>query len=192
MWFNRKKKIAGIDNGRNDALVLCYTDASGRKYYKWKNPLAIPTMRYLAGWSAIEYANMGTNAKEALEHLNKALDSLNANKAGEAAYYITSFRNRIVSADPEKAYLELASCYCVLQDENIKAFDAALSSVKVALWQTDLDAKAFFLNFAFKTSAFLMKSLKESTPSVLATQMKQMMRLLSSTLPKESMKDSTN
>lgn len=182
-----------LDNAKNEALELCYTDSAGRNFYKWKSPLSMPTMRYFIGWSEIEYANMGVTAKDALEHLTKAMDALSSNQAAQAAYYIGSFRNRIITADPEQAYLKLAACYCLFQHENPKEFSQALAQEKITAWMQDIDAKSFFLTFAFKTSAILTKSLKENTPSVLVNQMQQMTKLLESlTLLKESPRASTS
>ena len=186
---NEKKKI---DNSKNENLVEVYRDSRNNIYYKWKIPSAMHAMRYLVGWRAIENANMGVTTKDAIDFLNNILKGLNMQDAATAGYYATTFKNRILTADPEKAYLELASCYILINNEAPDKYDPNVAATKQALWETDIEAKAFFLDFAYQLSAILISTSSKDIPNALVNQNMAMGRLLISTLSKLSPEGSTN
>lgn len=186
---NEAKKI---DNSKDENLAEVYRDTRGNVYYKWKIPSAMHAMRYLVGWRAIENANMGVTTKDAIDFLNNILKGLNMQDMATAGYYATTFKNRILTADPEKAYIELASCYILINNEAPDMYDPNVAATKQALWESDIDAKAFFLNFAYQLSATLISTSNKDIPNALLNQNMAMGRLLISTLSKLSPEGSTN
>lgn len=149
-------------------------------------------MRYLLGWQAIEYANMGVNAKSAVAYIDEAVQSINTNNSAEAAYKLLTFKDRIVKADPEKAYLEISSCYVLMNNENPKTYDASMAQLKVALWSGDVDARAFFLTSAFKILKDLTNTSGGVMRNALVEQTNMNLRILQLTLRRLSEADSTS
>ncbi len=188
---NRREEKAN-DNSKNDNLAEVYRDMRGNVYYKWKNPAAMHAMRYLVGWRAIENANMGVDSKQGIDFLNNIIKSINEQDSATAAYYAVTFKNRILTADPEKAYLELASYYILMNNERPNKYDPNIGVTKQALWETDMEAKAFFLDFAYKLSSSLIDTSNKDIPNALLNQSMAMGRLFLSTLSKLSPSGSTN
>lgn len=191
--FRKKKPLPEtVDNSRDTSLELCYTDRMGNRYYRWKNPAAMATIRYLVGWQCIEYANMNLNPKEAIGYLDKIISANNSSNKSDVGYNAVSMKNRILKSDPERAYLELASCYVLMNNEIPKTYDTDLAAVKISIWQNDLEARAFFLNLSFQISKDLTSTSGPDTQNVSTAESQlQMMSLILSILKKSSSKDMT-
>lgn len=178
-------------NEADPALELCYVDIKGNRYFKWKQPATMHSLRYLVGWSDIEYANMGHTPAIAIEYLDQIIQANNAGNPSGVGYHATAFKNRIIKASPEAAYLEMAAVYILIGDENKEVYEPNITARKINLWKSDLKAKAFFLNYAFQLTKILQSTSEEGILSALTTQGNELIKVASTTLRKLYSEDST-
>lgn len=180
--FTTNKEIPNvapaIDNSKDERLELCFTDIQGNKFFKWKHPASMPGIRHLAGWRSIEYAGMGVDEKSLLTFIADALTANKDGDKGKVGYTLLTLRGRIEKSNPTRAYMELAAVYSIMNDEDPNKYSPAITQKKLEVWNLDLKAHAFFLNFAYKISRDLINTSNTDTPIVLATQATEMMNLL--------------
>jgi len=157
--FSKKKGLDKVDNSTNQDLELFKKDKMGNRFYKWKEGRVMPGTRYLVAMVRVEEANMGVDAQSLVNHLNVSLENFNKHNYAEAVSVITKLRNRVATADPQAAYLSLASCYVLMNDEDPKNYDMVTARKKIKIWRSDSELQSFFLTFAYQ----LIKNLQPTS-----------------------------
>lgn len=127
-----------------------YTDAAGRDYYAFKNPMDMPMKRASECQAATIRAEYGITSERldlALEEIAKANNAGNKNIVG---WWVTELKTDKMLCAEEETLFSLATTYVFDENESPASYSHAIANEKIARWKADDEAASFFLDFAWK------------------------------------------
>lgn len=147
-FFERFKKKQPLSQ-----FYEIYKDKSGNRWYALKNPAHISAERALAAWAYMEdskYSLSKENLRLILDNMNTALNKSDLATVAKLTGLIESCLE-IYTHDA--VLLNLASVYCFLNDEKNEGIVDYVVEQKRKIWRDDMEARSFFLQFAWQFTA---------------------------------------
>ena len=132
------------------ALKKIYTDKEGNNYFTWKDPTEIPIHRANMAQMFSRYADLLLTKSLLSTLVDKALEECDNGKLTKVAVLLNEIKIREdLYAEPE-TLLQLATCYVMLKGESPHEYNQHEAQKKLNLWDSDHEAKSFFLQFAYQ------------------------------------------
>lgn len=120
------------------------------KYYTYANEMSLPKERVFMGSVFTRYANMNIT-KDTLSFLLKnAKELIDKNKVADAGTVINEILSRMELYCEEETLKSLAAIYVVREGENPDTYSDEMQELKKKEISSSLEAKGFFLDFAFR------------------------------------------
>jgi hypothetical protein len=141
----RTERIDGYDY----ELVEVYKDRFGNRWWSFVDPLRMPGSRALAGEIAATWADLNMTKEDIKNYFAEM------RKAGNSGDIVRMFRlfdtmeARLDWACEDKSLLSLAAVYFLVNDESAGSPAPGYTKLKHEVFDTDTDARAFFLARAF-------------------------------------------
>ena len=155
------EKNTGYSNTTNKALSIIYTSKSGDKFYTYNDQENLPPIR------GIQFSKFQRIAELNIDHetfntvLTEFKKAVNKQDYYTAIALIYELDRRQSLLCEENSLLDMICCFCFLEDENPYSFEAHHYTKKKQIFNTDTDARAFFLTVSFP----LLMKLKEKLPT---------------------------
>lgn len=127
----------------------CYVAKTGDKFYKFKNPLAIPTKRVLDAEVASKMANLGMSVDYFDKKMDELLGYLDKGRITEARTVVMDLKQKSTVATDRMSLELLANCLFLVDGENPAATSQKFLAKKREIWEKDPECYAFFLMQAF-------------------------------------------
>lgn len=127
-----------------------YTDASGLEWLTYEDWLELPAERMIPADLAIRTASMGLTAERLIQAHKEIKDELNKGDIVKACGMFDQLQTRIKDIPDEALLQQLALVYILHPDENPTEYKPSFQRMKLALWQSDEDARFFFIQLAVK------------------------------------------
>lgn len=137
-----------IDNSKNEALELVYTDITGNKWYALKNITDISPSRGVTAARADRFVSMRLSEGNLKELIKKALEGINTNTPdlAQMVAIVHEINFRLNFLSEENSLLDLAAVYYFLKDEDPNVPSEHHNKIKLDIWQKDEKCKGFFLH----------------------------------------------
>jgi len=142
---------------------LCYTDASGNKYYEFIDDFQMPYKRFVTAQLQDRYVRFGLTVG-VLETMHKACErmALDASvKPEQLRKFIMTLglniEQRLGYMAGEDAYMQLAGVFYLIEGEPLEP-EQGWFQKKKDIWHNDPEAKDFFLLGAFRKSSGLAQT----------------------------------
>jgi hypothetical protein len=158
-----------INLAENPKFKFIYEDKFKNKWYTYVNPADIDAVRGIRAIRAERYISMKVSEKElelALEAQRKAAKDGDWLQVGAITFDLLT---RIKMITEENSLLDLASIYCLLEDENPSMCMDSVFEKKQKIYHEDLETRSFFLRIAISLS----KSLENMPESDILTFLEQ-------------------
>lgn len=157
--MSRKSKI---DNSENPNLQEVYKDKKGNRWYALKDIMTLSAQRGIAAATAERYIGMMISKKEfdlAMEAHEKAAKELDITTCFAI---VADLKHRSKFICEANSILDLANVYYMLEDEDPNDYDEIWADRKRAIWDSDMDCRAFFLNMGLQlTNSFSNTSVED-------------------------------
>jgi hypothetical protein len=127
------------------ATIPIYTDTNGIEWRTFESWLDIPAMRVMPADLAVRRASIGLNAERLVKAMQEIKDDLNKGLIVDAFAKFDQLEKRINDIPDEALLQELACVFILHPDENPDEYDTKMQRKKLELWQTDEDARFFFI-----------------------------------------------
>ena len=144
-----------------------YTDKAGSKWFEYSNPLTMPAKRAIAAEVATRFAEFNLTRNELLLLFNEMKKQGNQGNFVDVFALINEIIFRLEWLGEEKTLLELALCYFVIEGEDETDFSDRDKQRKRDVFESDSDAKAFFLSEAFRRTINYSKTSGEDITAFL-------------------------
>lgn len=159
----KKKTIetAGYSNSNNKALSLIYTSNSGEKFYTFNNQENLPPIRGIQFSKFQRIAELKIDNETLNTVLTEFKKAVNKQDYYTAIALIYEIDRRQTLLCEENSLLDMVSCFAFLETENPNSFEPEYYQKKKHIFNTDTDARAFFLTISFP----LLPTLKQKLPT---------------------------
>lgn len=133
------------------ATKLLHVDKSGNKWWAFEDLLQIPFIRKKAGEKVSQLYGVGltkTDIQVFIDKIKKIAKSADLERYEKIYSELLQMEEIMAeTADPVKQSLALCAVYILGDDEQVDAFSTATAVNKMAKWEFDVPAQAFFLNW---------------------------------------------
>jgi hypothetical protein len=127
------------------ATIPIYTDKNQIEWRTFESWLDIPAMRVMPADLAVRRASIGLNAERLIKAMQEIKKDLNGGLIVDAFAKFDQLEKRINDIPDEALLQELACVFILHPDENPDEYDTKMQRKKLELWQTDEDARFFFI-----------------------------------------------
>lgn len=148
-WFKKTQQIVKEAN-RKIAVNKVYTDKFGNNWYEYANPLAMPAKRAIAAEVATRFAEMNLTKENLTLLMGEMKKKANEGNIVELFQLLGEIEYRLNFIGEEQTLIELACCYYLVGDEDETDMTDFFRQKKVEILKNDWEAKAFFLEGAFR------------------------------------------
>lgn len=131
-----------------DGFKLIYTDSLGNKWFTINNYANLFATRSLMAWNYSKDSEYNLTEEQRLTAYEKMNEGVNKKDIASIAKIVG------VMEAAEKLYcapvilLNLATCYVFLNDEANDGYKDFIQDKKREIWESDIDCKAFFLQWS--------------------------------------------
>lgn len=157
-YFTRKK--FDIPHIPNEGMKEIYTDSKGNKFYALNNPANLHATRALPAWVFArdsEYSMTKERRIAAYEKINECVNKKDLASIAKIVGVMEAAEQ--LYCEPE-ILLNLATCYTFLNDEKNDSYKDFIQEQKRDIWNSDSEAKSFFLQWSLQYTAKYSASLK--------------------------------
>lgn len=179
----QKRRVITYTNtktGTEVKITPIYKDKEGVEWFGFVDLFKIPNIRLAYARHIIDLFTMGLSLKDILEWCNTEKTLLKGDdpEKYEKLYSLILEKERIAKhvADPMKKQLALCTVYAIREDERIDYFNEAIADEKMKLWEADLEAAAFFLNWHMGHIQNYLDRLDKTSKTVLRLQEQKKMK----------------
>lgn len=153
-WIKTRVKVGKYLKhyvGPESKLEVCYTDALGNKWYKWKSQLDMAPLRAFRVEVATKMANLGLTEAIYDMFMDRMVQAVNRNDLQKVGELLGRMKQRRELAAEEKSLQALANVYFLLEGENPKEPSDFWFGKKKEIWEKDPECYAFFLIESFRS-----------------------------------------
>jgi predicted porin len=126
-----------------------YTDAAGRDYYAFKNPMDMPWKRAVEADAATTRAEFGITTERLKQALTEIKKANNAGDKNAVGWWAVELETDMQLCAKEETLFSLATTYVFDENEPPASYSHALANDKIQRWKADDEATSFFLGFAW-------------------------------------------
>ena len=148
-WFKKTQQIVKSAS-RKVAVNKVYTDKFGNDWFEYANPLQMPAKRAIAAEVATRFADMNLTRENLLLLMGEMKKKANEGNIVELFQILGEIEYRINFIGEEQTLMELACCYYLVGEEDEMDMTDFYRTKKMDIMNKDWDAKAFFLEGAFR------------------------------------------
>lgn len=134
-------------------LEEIYVTADGTKIFGYKNPLLLPANRAISAEIAANQAAMKITRPQLEGMIEAMVQAGNEGEIVELFGYLYSLKDRLTWAAEEETLRNLANIYLLVEGENPEIIEKKFDKQKRQLMEEDLQARAFFLQYALKRTS---------------------------------------
>jgi hypothetical protein len=156
MWFSKKQKEQPIAEkkdytvGTKIPMQQVFIDKNGNNWYKYENNLTMPAKRAISAEVATRFADMNLTKPILKKLIEKMKEFANSGNVVDMFYLLSEIEFRLEYLGEEKTLIELSVCYFCIDGEDETDFSEVWSKKKREILDNDLEARAFFLNMAYR------------------------------------------
>ena len=127
-----------------------YTDTTGLEWRTFEDWMEVPADRIIAADLAVRRASMGLSPERLVQAFREIKEELNKGDIIKGYAMFDQLERRIADIPDESLLQELALIYILHPDENPEEYKPSYQRMKLNLWQSDEDARFFFILMAVR------------------------------------------